>query len=136
MKKLIIDRSKWRTGQNIFNEDKQRTSGMGETQLHNRYGYQCCLGFFCNQAGIPENELIEVGEPQGIESISHYIKENDAMKILVRKYKSAYVNTLFTKRAISINDGHRFDRKKREEKIKEHFGSVGINVVFKGRYED
>ena len=41
--KVLIDRSKWRTGS--WNPNR---TGKGSTQLLNAEGYMCCLGFICS----------------------------------------------------------------------------------------
>lgn len=43
--KVVIDRSKWRTG---FRNPETAT-GLGPTALENKNGFCCCLGFVCKQ---------------------------------------------------------------------------------------
>lgn len=51
---LIIDRSKWRTGGDLAHVNDNQT-GKGYTALYNKQGFMCCLGFRCNQMGVPKN---------------------------------------------------------------------------------
>ena len=57
-KKLILDYSKWRCG--MYGDD---SLGEGDTALLNNAGFMCCLGQFGKQCGIPEDELLNRGEP-------------------------------------------------------------------------
>ena len=56
MKKITIDRSKWRRG-----GDTQEDAG--ETCLLNNEGFMCCLGFIALAEGFDEDEILCAGEP-------------------------------------------------------------------------
>lgn len=56
IKKVVIDRSKWRRG-----GDKQENAG--ETCLLNPQGFMCCLGFISLVEGFTEEEIFNAGEP-------------------------------------------------------------------------
>jgi hypothetical protein len=43
--KVVIDRSKWRTGY----KNPETATGLGPTALENKNGFCCCLGFVCKQ---------------------------------------------------------------------------------------
>lgn len=59
MKKITIDRSKWRRG-----GDNQEDAG--ETELLNELGFMCCLGFICLAEGFSKTEILYAGEPSDI----------------------------------------------------------------------
>lgn len=118
---LKIDRSKWRTGGNW---GKHRT-GEGDTELLNKEGYMCCLGFRCNQLGVPKKDLLGVSSPR--ETKWEVIP--DLLDDLT------YFNTIFCQDAMSINDDKNLTPKKREERIKKHFAKKKTRVVFTGKYK-
>jgi len=124
MKQLIIDRSKWRTGGDDFDETH------GETHLLNHRGNMCCLGFYCLQIGeISKNEILGIGLPEDLNVVDVY---NDAMLKLVHKVNLR--NTDFTSRAISINDAKVLSNEQREKEIIEHFKQIDVDVIFTGEY--
>jgi hypothetical protein len=53
MKKLTIDRSKWRTGNN-----SELATGKGDTSLLNDEGYLDIIGFELRRRGIEDKELL------------------------------------------------------------------------------
>ena len=134
MKQLIIDRSKWRTGGEGY-----RHTGIGDTQLLNDDGYMCCLGFYCLQAGVPQDKILNVGEPDDIVNVREfYDKSEDFAFLLVdRDYDDdSMINTDFTRTAIRINDKESITPDEREKMIKDHFKYMGIEVVYEGQYEN
>lgn len=134
MKQLIIDRSKWRTGGEGY-----RHTGIGDTQLLNDDGYMCCLGFYCLQAGIPSEDILGVGEPDDIDGVRDFYNKFEDMELLLvdmEPYENLMNKTKFTIAAISINDKETITPDEREQMIKDHFGSVGIEVVYEGQYSN
>lgn len=130
MNKLIIDRSKWRTG-----ADNQQATGLGPTLLRNNQGFKCCLGFFCEQAlGNISVDLFGV--------LPHYVVLSnpntfDKLSLLVEKRHNGYFNTNdFGSKAAEINDATNMTRKGRENQVTRHFAEKGIEVVFEGEYVD
>lgn len=117
---LVIDRSKWRSG-----HDSENKTGKGQTKLVNTQGYMCCLGFRCNQMGVPKNQLKGLSYP-------FELYEWELPGITNSDFGS---QTDFTRKAISINDNPVLTRRERERAIREHFASDGIKVVFKGKYQ-
>ena len=116
---LVINRAKWRTGDYSHNE-----TGKGETSLLNKEGFMCCLGFRCNQMGIPKKELLNIGVPAML---------SDKFDI------PDLINTLgndseFANEAMSINDDSSTTPKEKEKLITNHFAKKNIIVIFKGRY--
>lgn len=116
---LKINRAKWRTG-----GDSDYQTGNGDTQLLNHEGFMCCLGFRCNQLGIPKGDLVDVGEP-------NQLSEEWIIPDLVNR--NGY-NTLFCGKAIDINDDEDITQREREKRIKNHFSKKGIKVIFTGKY--
>lgn len=117
---LIIDRAKWRTG----GEGIHKT-GEGNTVLLNDEGYMCCLGFRCEQMGIPEKLLLNVGMPSGLYN-SYDIPD------LINELGK---NSEFAVQAVKINDDGEPSPKEREKAITKHFKTIGVTVEFKGRYK-
>ena len=115
---LIIDRAKWRTGANSPIE-----TGVGQTQLLNKEGYMCCLGFRCHQMGIPEKDLLGMGSPGSI------ITDWDIPDLI-----NSRGNTPFTAEAVRINDDSSITPEEREKRITKHFATIGVTVEFKGKY--
>jgi hypothetical protein len=119
---LIIDRSKWRSGDWSFN-----TTGEGGTYLLNKQGYMCCLGFRCHQMGIPKEDLLDRGGPWELSfkwNIPDLLDED-----------VSYKNSDFTDEAIDINDDVLLTPAEREIAIKNHFKKIGVIVEFTGKYK-
>lgn len=125
MKQLIIDRSKWRTGGIAYDETH------GDTSLLNEKGNMCCLGFYCLQIGeISKNEILEIALPEDLNNVNVY---DDAMLHLVNQDNLR--NTLFTTKAIDINDAEELTNEEREKNIQEHFKQIDVDVVFINDYK-
>jgi len=124
MKQLTIDRSKWRTGGADFDETH------GYTHLLNEKGNMCCLGFYCLQIGeISKNEILGIGLPEDLNDINIY---DDDMLHLVNEDNLR--NTIFTTKAIEINDAKLLTNEQREKAIQEHFNQIDVEVVFTNDY--
>src|SRR5688572_13973621 len=83
-KKLILDYSKWRCG-----EDGEYKVGDGVVALLNDQGFMCCLGQFGKQMGMNDEEMLNRGEP---------IECNTQVPLFINN------NHSFAGDAISIND--------------------------------
>ena len=118
---LIINRAKWRTGQDPIDIDF--STGKGDTLLLNKEGFMCCLGFRCHQMGIPKKDLLNVATPDSI--ATHW----DIPDLL-----DSRGNTKFTNEAIGINDDGSLTSEEREIAITKHFVTIGVTVEFKGKY--
>ena len=114
---LIINRAKWRTG---GTEDDN--TGEGYTALLNKEGYMCCLGFRCEQMGIPKENLLGISSPEDLSD------DWDIPDLVNDCYDSS-----FSEKAMKINDNYS-DRNIREKEITEHFATIGITVEFTGKY--
>ena len=123
---LIIDRSKWRTG-----SDGPHHTGKGDTQLLNKQGFMCCLGFRCNQMGIPKKDLLNKAEPEdlaNIYTIPDLVEEEHWFEKILTQ------NSDFGREAIMINDNEEITKEERERLIKEHFKKINVKVIFKNKY--
>jgi hypothetical protein len=119
---LIINRAKWRTGGNSITFNK---TGEGSTALLNEEGYMCCLGFRCEQMGVPKKDLLHKPNP---DSLSYDWDIPDLLDTLGNE-------TLFTREAVRINDNISYTSQYREESITKHFATIGVTVEFKGKYK-
>jgi len=130
MNKLIINRSKWRTG----TVGKEPT-GLGPSMLKNSEGFKCCLGFFCEQALGTEDIDMECGMPDLF--LRHNPSNREKLSLLVHdKFDTYYfINSEFANQAARINDSGD-TRKVREDLLTDHFAEKGIEVVFEGQYVD
>lgn len=126
MKILIIDRSKWRRG------GSSNDILHGNTQLLNKQGFMCCLGFFCNQSKIPKKAILNVGTPEEID-----IKYRGLIPELVGLDKGFTTNSNLAYSAIDINDvdGYHIDTE-REIQLIELFKRHNISVKFINEYSE
>jgi hypothetical protein len=99
MKQLFIDYSKWRCG----GDSGPNKLGKDETALLNDKGYMCCLGQFSLQLGCDRQEILNEGQPR-------HINVNREMPLLITTKKD---NTLFSDKAMRINDDEKQRLKKR-----------------------
>lgn len=111
MKELIIDRSKWRTGDN-----GPHKTGSGDTELLNKEGFMCCLGFECLRLQLSEQDILDVGEPCDIKDESERWEEEHTSD--------------FAEAAIDINDDSKSTLEEKEKKLIPLFKSEGINISF------
>lgn len=120
---LIIDRAKWRTGgtpiQHVY------STGKSYTALLNDKGYMCCLGFRCEQMGIPKEDLLGHTTPEDL-------SDDWDIADLIDKPGG---NSNFTRIAMKKNDNITINSKEREKEIKKHFATIGVTVEFTGRYK-
>lgn len=117
MQELVIDRQKWRTGQ----EGPHKT-GDGPTQLLNEEGFMCCLGFECLRLGLTEDNILQIGEPQEVDEA--YYDNIDYMLTGARFQKD------WVTEAININDSVTMVLAEKEEAIIKLFANQGVNVTF------
>jgi len=129
MEKLVIDRSKWRTG-----ASGDSKTGLGNTFLLNNEGFMCCLGFFCLSAGLKENHIRSAGTPRDA-VFDHNINLMPIAESNSDDDDGIYIDTDFGSGAVDINDSETIDSKTREIQVKDHFATVGIEVEFIGEYK-
>jgi len=120
MKKIRINRAKWRTGK--YSDNK---TGIGPTLLINSDGYKCCLGFIAQQVShCKVNDLHSCGMPYELTFV---------VKHLSVRSNSGLVNTDLAKEAVLINDNQETTPKQKEQKLKRLFKDV-YELEFFGEY--
>jgi len=125
MEKLIIDRSKWRTGGNSSSENM---TGKGDTLLLNPQGFMCCLGFEALRRGKEPDEILNCAEPHDVGAIPFLsLPDEDGEEY-------GYSDTAFTSQAIRINDDDNITPEEREQKITTKFKEINVEVEFIGEY--
>ncbi len=91
MKSFTIKRSKWARG---------RKREMGGSQLLNKRGNMCCLGFYLKSCGLPEAVLDNAGVP---EEVFNKIPEQAQWLLADNTFDSTESDNL-----IDVNDGKYF----------------------------
>lgn len=124
---FIINEEKWRTGG--FGKKK---TGKGPTQLINKEGFQCCLGFCLLQLEIPKKLLMGQTSP---DEIFFPLDEDEQMDIkdnpfAVQKYPMDWRNTVLTSEAIDINDDTSTTIQEKKKLLKFLFKEHGHNIIF------
>lgn len=133
MKKIIIDRSKWRTGGNKNGNGNQ--TGNGSTMLLNKDGFMCCLGFECIRLGRSLDDVIYKFSPSSINwGKDNHLVQRKTPEGEVCEIYSYIATTEFTNIAMGINDDPDMTSDVREQKIKEHFATANIEVEFINEY--
>lgn len=120
MEKLIIDRTKWRTG-----SCGETATGKGDTALLNKEGFMCCLGFECLRRGFTEDEISGQPEPETMIFDDRFEKDRFGDMVNDSGHNKSWVD-----QAISINDDILTTLKEKEEKIQKIFAGQGIEVEF------
>jgi hypothetical protein len=92
--KFILDYDKWRCGLNGIN-----CLGNGPTNLQNSSGYMCCLGQWCKQLGVTDDEMGRNGEPWLLKT-----KVDISLFAIPDIINGGLKNTNLSSDAISIND--------------------------------
>lgn len=126
MRQLVIDRSKWRCGENT-QYDKEHflkpivsAHGIGKTKLLNKEGFKCCLGFAANQLDGCSDEVI-------------------ADKILPNRVTSiepCSITNRLGSTAAKLNDNGLLSFEEREARIAALFAKYDVDVTFIGEYTD
>jgi len=120
--KFQIDRAKWRTGR--YDRDDRRA---GRTALLNAEGFQCCLGFYLESAGIGREVLRNEVYPQGVAGggidlgwlVDKDGRDSEAAECLIGE-----------------NDCGEITDDQREAAIAELFAEQRIEVEFVGEYPE
>jgi len=130
--KVEIDRAKWRSGGARGNKK------YGETRMLNiNTGRMCCLGHICNQSGVHEDKLSNVGTPESVNdtNVPDWMlaipKDEDG----VEHDHLELVNSPIVVRMIAINDHPAHNIGIIEDKLIELAKEVGIELSFKGVYD-
>lgn len=122
METIVIDRSKWRTG----DEDRDNGTGIGDTVLKNKEGFLCCLGFMTEQLE-PEYELKPYHSmPSSCQTSIPHLSYTDYIPF--SKFKTQK-NTLLSIQASRINDDCSTTPEEKEGLLKELFKGI-FNLEF------
>ena len=122
--KVTIGRSKWRTGY-----DGLCRTGLGRTQLRNKEGFQCCLGF-CVKAANSRLTITGCSEPEDLKQPVPGLTE------AARDISSGrYENTTLALRAMEINDDELLPQAERERKLLKLFKRSPFELKFVGEYK-
>lgn len=113
-KKLVIDRARWLRG----NKDSKMLSN----------GKMCCLGFYALQIDcVKALDILEEGDPSGcnLPKDSMLVKRihNGTERYMIQ-------NTLFTDKAINLNDEEEISDETREALLISLFAQNGIELSF------
>ena len=119
-KTLVLNYKTWRCGGDTGN---MNSHGTGSTSLRNPEGYECCLGQFASQCGVPKNTLLNVIDPQSL---------NEDYNIFINGFNSTRNrNSVLSARAIRINDSEHFTIKQKIQKLKKLLAENGHKLVVK-----
>ena len=118
LKSFTVKLKKWRCGAGA--NDSRYRLGRGDTMLLNSEGSMCCLGFACRAAGF-KGKLINIGLPSEL---------NAVIPGLNRKVGYSIRDTVFSNRAVRINDSERFTVAQKISKLKRLGEKHGINIQF------
>jgi hypothetical protein len=116
--KLVLDYSKWRSGLRSHNQ-----VGRGSTVLRNKEGYMCCLGQWCSQLGVSDEELEGNSEPWSVKTnadISLFTQPDLA--------SGGLESSRLARDAIFINDEHATTPVDKINKLTNLLGSYGIEL--------
>lgn len=119
----IIYRGSWRRG----GDNQILTAELGDTSLYQtRTNMMCCLGQCAFEAGVPLDKLREIGEPAYVDAESILIPAG----LLSDDYEDGGRQSLFSNRAIAINDDETIGDERREELLVELATRFGHEITF------
>lgn len=136
--KVTIDRSKWRTGS--FSDKK---TGKGHTELLNREGCMCCLGFCMAASKVAKKDLLGKTGPgsamNGLKSdgekLERMLRSNGVRDLTCfEPSRDVYECTDLANDAMKINDSLDTTPKQKEKAILELFKDSVFNIEFIGEY--
>jgi hypothetical protein len=136
LRRVVINRKKWLTGE-LLAAGVVTDSGLLED------GYQCCLGFVCEAAGIPRRALRGQGAPADLVDGDNPISQATIKKreILLTQAGMVKVGTTAyhpasVQKAMEVNDTEGTSRPVRERRIAALLARVGWKAVFVGAYPE
>lgn len=121
-RRLVIDRATWRWGGDDLD------SKFGDTQLINKAGFKCCLGFDALACGISSKSINEVYEPC-------YVTRKSVWRDKLKKDSGR----TWAYEAMELNDNGGISNAGREVNLIEHFKyhPMGpVELVFEGEYPE
>lgn len=132
-KKLILDYSKW-----ICGEGGPHALGKGAVCLKNEQGFMCCLGMWSLQCGASEDELLDKGEPNEIDTLIPIFAEEvmyeyeefntETGEDEIHKESDGKYTTKLALSAIYINDDKDTTPEYKIIQLKELLASEGIEL--------
>lgn len=126
MRKVRINRAKWRSGDCSHGGNSAYQSGYGDTALINDEGFRCCLGFAACQLGkISLKSILNLSTPEELPRVITPLSERTEYGVR---------DTRFTTTCIEINDDQDITQKQRESKLKRKFKTKNIQLEFYGEY--
>jgi hypothetical protein len=125
--KVVIDRSKWRTG-----GLSSVATGVGTTALLNEEGFMCCLGFCCKALGLADKAIFDTAVPQYAITADECGKPG--FKDLTMCIKGLVAATSLVGDAIRINDSTELIPEEKEAKLQELFKNSDLELSFEGNY--
>lgn len=129
--KFTVNRSKWRCGSN-----GEHSHGEGDTELLNKEGFQCCLGFVCEQLGVPRENLLGVDLPCNAPSVYTHEQVDEILLSEQKHFDESETFTTYAdleSHAVAINDSL-LPRKEKEAKLISLFAVFGHKLEFIGEY--
>lgn len=132
MKILIIDRNEWRRGKLAGKNETNYSSKL----LCSETKSKCCLGFLALSCGYTKDQILNRCSPESIGIISDKNRiENLWPKeicidsnVVISNYW--FTDTVVTNNIIKINDSKGLTEQQREEKLKELFALINIDLQF------
>lgn len=146
-KTFVVDRATWLNGSTRYvtkqaaqlaKEDGYDLAEVATTPegvlLDPASKMKCCLGFVCEQLGVPTGALKDHGMPEAINT--RHFKKLEGVLLVDQEHPyggRGMVNTRLGSSASGINDS-RFSNELREEKLIKLFAENGYTLKFKGKY--
>jgi hypothetical protein len=130
IEKLVIDRATWRVG----GFKGARNIRYGNTELLNKEGMKCCLGFLATECGYTDKEIYGVVSPWELKTHDLGDKEGYFDKLVSKDHEDFHTD--FGAHAIQLNDHSSLSDEERERDLKELFKKNGIDVEFIGEYDE
>lgn len=136
--KVVIDRSKWRTGGGGLNQ-----TGEGGTSILNDEGYMCCLGFCMNASKLAKKDLLHKDTPastlNGLRCNSNKVSgilRSTGVRALTSPtvFSGCFASTELTNEAIDINDAYSTTPEQKEKQLLELFKDSVFDIEFTGSY--
>lgn len=115
----------------------RRTWSRGRTEtgslLLGPDGRQCCLGFVCEQMGVPREKLANMATPKSLFALHILTLVTPPLELLVKRddYDDSIVHTSLTSTAMVINDASSITDAEREAWLIELFAEHNVRLVFK-----
>jgi len=139
--KVVIDRSKWRTG-----SCGPYQTGDSGTALLNEQGYMCCLGFCMNASKVAKKDLLHSTTPASALNkfrcfdsgkINRMLRSNGVCSLAYPTSggeSRLFSSTPLTNKAMAINDADSTTPAEKEQQLLELFADSVFDIEFTGSY--